>query len=238
MSNSLRPHGLKHTRPPLSITNTRSLLNSCPSNWWCRPTFSSSFDPFSSWLQSCPASGSFPMSHFFPSGGQSIGVSAEASVQFSSVAQSCPTLCDPMNRSIQTSLHLSHSQQMIPRLDKKYHTEKIQIVTSFKDSLEELTRFTHRCIVAMVYWSGRLQSTVNIGNKHMGWSAEKTRHKLPGVLARGVTQMCLISPAMSCEGTCETWSTWMLIRDAVPKVFVGIGHISSICLAHNKISEF
>ena len=69
---------------------------------------------------------------------------------------------------VQTSLHLSHSQQMIPRLDKKYHTEKIQIVTSFKDSLEELTRFTHRCIVAMVYWSGRLQSTVNIGNKHMG----------------------------------------------------------------------
>ena len=54
--------------------------NLCPSCWWCHPTISSSVIPFSACLQSCPASGSFPMSRFFTSGGQSIGVLASASV--------------------------------------------------------------------------------------------------------------------------------------------------------------
>ena len=62
----------------LSITNSNS--NSCPSSQWCHPTTSSSVVPFSSRLQSFPASGSFPMSRFFASGGQSIGVSASSSV--------------------------------------------------------------------------------------------------------------------------------------------------------------
>ena len=53
---------------------------SCPLSWWCHPTISSSVVPFSSCLQSCPASGFFPMSQFFASGGQSIGVSESASV--------------------------------------------------------------------------------------------------------------------------------------------------------------
>ena len=61
----------------LSITNSWSL---CPSNWWCHPTISSSVVPFSSCLQSFPASGPFPMSQFFASGGWSIGASASASV--------------------------------------------------------------------------------------------------------------------------------------------------------------
>ena len=64
----------------LSIKNSRACSNSCPSSWWCHLTISSSVVPFSSRLQSFPASGSFPMSHFFPSCGQSIGVSASASV--------------------------------------------------------------------------------------------------------------------------------------------------------------
>ena len=64
----------------LSITNSRSYSNSCPSRWWCHPTISSSVTPFSSCLQSFPASGSFPLSQIFASGGQSIGVSASASV--------------------------------------------------------------------------------------------------------------------------------------------------------------
>ena len=54
--------------------------NSCPLHWWCHPTISSSVVPFSSCFRSCPASGSFQISHFFTSGGQSIGVSASASV--------------------------------------------------------------------------------------------------------------------------------------------------------------
>ena len=107
-------HGLRHTRPPcqpaqslsrvllfaqslsrvrlsetpwtaahqasLSITTPGACSNPCPSSRWCHPSISSSAVPFSSHLQSFPASGSFPMSQFFASGGQTIGVSASASV--------------------------------------------------------------------------------------------------------------------------------------------------------------
>ena len=64
----------------LSITNSRSLLNTCPSCQWCHPIISSSVVPFSSCLQSFPASESFLVSQLFSSGGQSIGVSASAPV--------------------------------------------------------------------------------------------------------------------------------------------------------------
>ena len=64
----------------LSITDSWSLLNSCPLSWWCHPTVSSSVIPFSSCLQSFPASGSVPMGQFFAWGGQTIGVSTSASV--------------------------------------------------------------------------------------------------------------------------------------------------------------
>ena len=64
----------------LSITNSQAYSNSCPSSRWCHPTISPSVVPFSSHLQSFPASGSFPRSQFFTSGGQNIGVSASASV--------------------------------------------------------------------------------------------------------------------------------------------------------------
>ena len=80
VSDSLWPHGLQHTRSPWSSPTPSACLNSCLSSQWCHPTISSSVVPFSSCLQSFPASGSFPMSQFFPSGNQSIGVSASASV--------------------------------------------------------------------------------------------------------------------------------------------------------------
>ena len=76
MSNSLWPHGLKHARPPCSSPTPRACWDSCPSSQWCHPTISSSVIPFSSCLQSFPASGPFPTSQFFSSGGQSVGVSA------------------------------------------------------------------------------------------------------------------------------------------------------------------
>ena len=78
--NSLQPHGLQHARPPCPSPTPRVYSNSCPLSQWCHPTVSSSIVPFSSCLQSFPASGSFPMSQFFASGGQSIGVSASTSV--------------------------------------------------------------------------------------------------------------------------------------------------------------
>ena len=80
MSNSLRPHEPQHARPHCPSPTPRVHPNPCPLSRWCRPTISSSVIPVSSFPQSFPASGSFPMSQLFTSGGQSIGVSASASV--------------------------------------------------------------------------------------------------------------------------------------------------------------
>ena len=80
MSDSLRPHGLQHTRPPSPSPTPRVYPNSCPLSRWCHPTISSSVVPFSSCPQTFPASGSSQMSQFFSSGGQSMGVSVSTSV--------------------------------------------------------------------------------------------------------------------------------------------------------------
>ena len=80
MSDSLRPHELQYVRPPCPSPAPGVHLNSCASSRWCHPAISSSVVPFSSCPQSLPASGSFPMSQVFAWGGQSIGVSASASV--------------------------------------------------------------------------------------------------------------------------------------------------------------
>ena len=80
MSDSLQPRGLQHARPPCPSPTPGVYSNSCPLSQWCHPTISSSVVPFSSCLQSFPASGSFQMSQLFESDGQSIGVSASTSV--------------------------------------------------------------------------------------------------------------------------------------------------------------
>ena len=80
VSNSLWPHGLQHARPPCPSPTPRVYPNSCPLSQWCHPIISPSVVPFSSHLQSFPASRSFPMSQFFTSGGQSIEVLASTSV--------------------------------------------------------------------------------------------------------------------------------------------------------------
>ena len=79
-SDSLRPHESQHARPPCPSPTPGVYSNPCLSSWWCHPTISSSVIPFSSCPQSLPASVSFPMSQLFAWGGQSIGVSASASV--------------------------------------------------------------------------------------------------------------------------------------------------------------
>ena len=78
VSDSLQPHGLQHTRPPCPLPTPGVYSNFCQLSRWCHPTISSSVIPFSSHLQSFPASGSFQMSQFFTSGDQRIGVSAIA----------------------------------------------------------------------------------------------------------------------------------------------------------------
>ena len=142
MSDSLRPHGLQHARPPCPSPTPRVYSNSCPLSQWCHPTISSSDVPFSSCPQSFPVSRCFPMSQFFASGSQSIGVSVSTSVLPMNIQgwfplgwtgrisllskpngthkvlskikdlgipnkvaaaakslQSCPTICDPIDRS-------------------------------------------------------------------------------------------------------------------------------------------
>ena len=80
MSDSLWPRGLQHARLPCPSPSARACANSCPLSRWCHPTISSSVIPFSSCLQSFPASGSFPVNQLLAPGGQSIGASASASV--------------------------------------------------------------------------------------------------------------------------------------------------------------
>ena len=83
MPDSLRPHGLQHSRPPCPSPTPRVYPDSCPLSRWCHPTISSSVIPFSYCPQSFPASGSFPMSQLSTSGGQSTGVSASTSASTS-----------------------------------------------------------------------------------------------------------------------------------------------------------
>ena len=79
VAKSMQPHGLQHARLPCPSPTPRACSNLCPLNQWCHPTISPSIVPFSSCPQSLPASGSFPMTRFFTSGGQSTGVSNSAS---------------------------------------------------------------------------------------------------------------------------------------------------------------
>ena len=78
MSDSLQPHGLQHARPLCPSPTPGVYFNSCLLSWWCHPSISSSAALFSFCLQSFPASGSFPMSQLFVTGGQSFGTSASA----------------------------------------------------------------------------------------------------------------------------------------------------------------
>ena len=80
VSDSWQPHGLQNARPPCPSPTHGVYPNSCPLSQWCHPTISTSIVPFSSRLQSFPASGSFQMSQFFSAGGQSIGISASTTV--------------------------------------------------------------------------------------------------------------------------------------------------------------
>ena len=89
-SDSLRPHGLQLGRLTCPLPTPGASSNSCPVSRWCHPTISSSVVPFSSHLQSWPASGSFPMSQFFASDGQSFRVSASASVLPMNIQDSFP----------------------------------------------------------------------------------------------------------------------------------------------------
>ena len=100
VSDSLWPHGPQDTRPPCPSPTPGDCSNSCPLSQWCHPTISSSVVPFSSCLPSFPASGFFPVSQFFASGGQSIGASASASVLPVHIQDWFPIGLAPMAQSV------------------------------------------------------------------------------------------------------------------------------------------
>ena len=112
VSDSLQPHGLQHARPPCPSPTPGLYSNSCPLSWCCHPTISSSFASFSSCPQFFAASGYFPISQLFTSGGQSIGASALVSVQFSSVQSlsRVQLLATPWTAARQASLSITNSR--------------------------------------------------------------------------------------------------------------------------------
>ena len=109
VSDSLWPHESQHARPPCPSSTPRVYSNSCPSSRWCHPAISSSVVPFSSCPHSLPASGSFPMSQLFAWDGQSIGVSASASVLPMNTQDWSPLECTGW-----ISLRLRDSQESSP----------------------------------------------------------------------------------------------------------------------------
>jgi len=134
MSDALGPHGLQHARPPCPSLTPGVCTNSHPLSWWCHLTISSSVVPFFSCLQSFPASGSFQMSQFFASGGQSTRAAASASVLLMNIQnwslgltgsfslQSKGTLKSLLQHHSSKALILRHSAFFIVQLSHPYMT--------------------------------------------------------------------------------------------------------------------
>ena len=154
MSNSLQPHGLQYAKLPCPSPTPRACSNSSPSSQWCHPTISSSVVSFSSCLQSFPASGSFPRSHFFASRGQSIGVSASALVLSMNIQDWFPlgligliSLPDfTFTCSIESSLLLKFSRT--PQL-KGINSLELSLVGSHQKKIPKPQQNGRRCTIAL-----------------------------------------------------------------------------------------
>ena len=163
VSNSLRPYGLQHTRPPCPSPTHGACSNSCPLSQWCHPTISSSVAPFSSRLQSFPASGSFQMSQLFASGGQSIGVSASTSVL-------------PMNPQDWSPLGwtgwISLQSKGLSRVLLQHHSSKASILRCSAFFISQLSHpyMTTGKTIALTRWTfvGKVMSLFSIC--YLGWS--------------------------------------------------------------------
>ena len=165
VSNSLQPHEPQHARPPCPSPTLEVYPNSCPLSQWCHPTISSSVVPFSSLLQSFPASGPFQMSQLFASGGQSIGVSASTSVppmntQSNELAVQGTLKSLLQHHSSKASI-LWHSPFFIVQLSHPYMTTGKTIALTrwnFVDKVMSLIFFSFIFIswriITLQYWSG------------------------------------------------------------------------------------
>ena len=121
VSDSLQSHGLQHARLPCPSPTPSACSNTCPSSWWCHPTISSSVVPFSSCLPFFPASGSFLVSQFFTSGGQSIEALASASVLPMNIQNWFPLRLTGL-----TSLQSKESSQLKSLL--QHHSSKVSVL--------------------------------------------------------------------------------------------------------------
>ena len=165
VSSSLQPHGLQHIRPPCPSLSLRVCSNSCPLSWWCHPGISSSVIPFLSHLQSFPASGSFPKSQFFASGGQSIGISASTSVLLTNIQDWFPLGVIDLTGLIVVQGTLKNLQ---------HHSSKASILQQsafFTVQLSHLYMTTGK-IIALTMWTfvSKLMSLVQRRNSHDGGS--------------------------------------------------------------------
>ena len=138
VSNSLWPYGLQHTRPPCPSPTPRVYSNSCPSSLWCHPIISSSTVPFSSCFQSFRASGSFPVSQFFASGGQSNGVSASASVLPMNIQDWFPLGWTGWISLQSKGLSRVFSNTTVQKPHHKVHKNHTTKTTQFKNSTPQL----------------------------------------------------------------------------------------------------
>ena len=147
MSSSLWPYGLQHTRLPCPSPSPRACSNSCPLNRWCHPTISSSVIPFSSCLQSFPASGSFPVSRLFASGGQSVGASASESLPLMTIRDWFPLGLTGLTSLLlltHTLSSLSRSLQVVMhslwRLETEFAFKSTTLLSGFQASLKSDSR--------------------------------------------------------------------------------------------------
>ena len=152
MSNSLRHSGLQHARLPCPSPTPGTCSNSCPSSQWCHPSIPSSVIPFSSCLQSFPASGSFPMSQFFASDGQSIGVSASAAVLPMNIQNWFPL---GLTGLISLYFHMSqmvehYDSRFKPLQDKKAKQKIINVHSKFSRSSRRTKIWQNQKTVSMI----------------------------------------------------------------------------------------
>ena len=176
MSNSLQPHRLQHTRLPCPSPTPRVCSKSCPLIRWCHPTISPSVVPFSC-LQSFPASGSFLMSQFFISGGQSIGVSASASVLAMSIQDWFPfrtdwldllavqgTLKSLLQHHSSKASKLQHSAFFIVQLSHPYMTTGKTTALTRQTFAKELNFIKFPLLLFSIEISGDKESACTAGD--------------------------------------------------------------------------
>ena len=145
MSDSLWPHGLQHDRLPCPSLSPGVFSNSCPLSQWCHPTILSSVTLFSSWPQSFPASGSFPMSWLFASSGQSIEASATLSALPMNIQGWFPlglTGCSPFVQGTLKSLLQHHSSKASILQHSAFFTVQLSHLYMTTEKTIALTRWT------------------------------------------------------------------------------------------------